>query len=380
MVQIKGFKAYIYNKQKVNVQNLISPPYDVIDSNMKKELGNKSQYNFVNIILNESHDKANELLHKWINEQILVQDSQDSIYIYQHEFKLGSNTFKRTGFVCLLKIEELGNNILPHEQTFEKHINDRYELREKTNSDLEVIFMIYQDKSREIDNLIVPLTENECSLKFIDNDNNIHRIYKVNDKVIIQKITKSMHDKKLLIADGHHRYKTALRYSKGHRYGYVMAALVNSENEGVVILPTNRVLEEKIDIDSLREYFNIKKTNEINFKDKSFIVATSENKYLVELKQKTELSLDVEILHKIIFEKILKIPLEEQKSPKINFYKGNKAALEAVNKNNTAFFVNPPSLKDTFEMANSHKLMPQKSTYFYPKIFSGLVINKFEEA
>lgn len=381
MVQIKAFKAYMYNKQKVNVQNLISPPYDVIDGNMKKELRNKSQYNFVNITLNESHGKANELLHNWINEQILVQDKQDSIYIYQHEFKLGNNIFKRTGFVCLLKIEELGNNILPHEQTFEGHINDRYELREKTNSDLEIVFMIYQDKNKEIDAILYPLTEKECDLKFVDNDNCVHRIYKINDSYIIQKIISSMQGKKLLIADGHHRYKTALKYSKIHGYGYIMAALVNSENEGMVILPTNRILEEKININSLNEYFNIKELNEINFKnfkDKSFIVATSKNKYLIELKQKTEIKLDVEILHKIIFEKILKIPLEEQKPPKISFYKGNKAALEAIKENNAAFFVNPPSLENTFEIANSHKLMPQKSTYFYPKMFSGLVINKFE--
>src|SRR3989338_576368 len=106
-----------------------------------------------------------------------------------------------------------------------------------------------------------------------------------------------------------------------------MATLVNSENEGMVILPTNRILEEKINIDDLREHFNIKVANEINFKDRSFIVATSKNKYLIELKQKTEIKLDVEILHRLIFEKILKIPLEEQKPPRISFYKGNKAAL-----------------------------------------------------
>jgi uncharacterized protein (DUF1015 family) len=380
MVQIKGFKAYKYNKQKVNVQDLITPPYDVIDDGMKKDLRAKSQYNFVNIILNESHDKADELMGKWMDEQILVQDKQDSLYIYQHEFRLGSKTFKRTGFVCLLKTEELGNDILPHEQTFEKHIADRYELRKKTNSDLELIFLIYQDKNREIDKMISPLAEKEADLKFVDDDGCIHRIYKLDDAGIIKKITRSMEDKKLLIADGHHRYQTALRYSKSHGYGYVMAALVNSENEGMVILPTNRVLEEKINVNSLGDYFNITEADKISFKNKSFIVATSEDRYLIGLKQKTELKLDVEILHKIIFGNILNIPLEEQKPPKINFYKGNKATLEAINENNTAFFVNPPSLENAFEIARNHKLMPQKSTYFYPKMFSGFLINKFEEA
>ncbi len=379
MAIIKAFKAYKYNRQKVNLQDVITPPYDVIDENMKKNFRNKSNFNFVNIILNEKHDNAKELLDKWISGQMLVRDKEDSIYIYQQEFKLNSKPFKRTGFACLVKLEELGDNIMPHEQTFEKHINDRYELMEKTSSDLEMIFLIYQDKNKEADNIISQLTGKVEDLKFIDSDGCIHKIYKVDDKAAIKKIILSMQGKKLLIADGHHRYKTALRYSKSHGYGYVMATLVNSENEGMAILPTNRILEERIDINDLREYFNIREVSEINFRNGSFIVATSKNRRLIELKQKTEIKLDVEILHRLIFEKILKIPLEEQKPPKISFYKGNNATLEAINENNTAFFVNPPSLENAFEIANSHQLMPQKSTYFYPKMFSGLLINKFEE-
>ncbi len=377
MVQIKAFKAYRYNRQKVNIHDVIAPPYDVIDSNMRMDLKNKSEFNFVNIILNESHDNAKELLHKWIKENVLMQDKEDSIYIYQQEFKLGNKIFKRTGFVCLLKIEELGNNILPHEQTFEKHIEDRFSLMEKTHSNLELIFMVYQDKKREIDGLIIPLAEKAEELKFVDNDNCIHRIYKANNPHIIRKIAALMQNKKLLIADGHHRYKTALRHSKKYGYGHIMAALVNSDNEGMVILPTNRVAEEKIDINDFTKYFDIKPSNALSFGNNSFIAATNSSKYLMELKQANNSDLDVEILHKLVFEKILKIPQEEQKPPKINFFKGNKATLDAINESNTAFFVNPPPLDKVYEIASAHRILPQKSTYFYPKMFSGLVINKF---
>ncbi|MEK6876926.1 MAG: DUF1015 domain-containing protein [Nanoarchaeota archaeon] len=378
MVEIKPFKAYRYNKQKIDPQDVIVPPYDVIDRNMRMGLKNRSEFNFVNIILNESHDNAKELLHKWIKENVLIQDREDSIYIYQQEFKLNNKTFKRTGFVCLLKIEELGNNILPHEETFEKHIEDRLSLMEKTYSNLELIFMVYQDKKREIDRIITPITEKTEELKFVDNDNCTHRIYKVSNQDIINNIAALMQNKKLLIADGHHRYKTALRYSKKYGYGYIMAALVNSDNEGMAILPTNRVVEEKIDINDFTKYFNIKPANALSFGNNSFIAATNESKYLMELKQANNMDLDVEILHKLVFGKILKIPQEEQKPPKINFFKGNKATLDAVNESNTAFFVNPPSLDKVYEIASANRLLPQKSTYFYPKMFSGLVINKFE--
>lgn len=375
MVEIKAFRGYCYNTEKVDLQDVITPPYDVVDNEMKNNLRKKSEFNFVNLILNESHDKSNELFNKWIKENILVKDEEDSIYVYNQEFNLENKKFKRIGFICLLKVEELGNNILPHEKTFEKCINDRFELMVKTKSNLEQIFMIYQDKDKEIDKITIPLTGKKEDLEFIDNDKCKHRIYKINDRETISKIISLMGDKKLLIADGHHRYKTALRYKE--KYGYVMATLVNSDNEGLVILPVNRVLDEKIDINNLKEYFNIKETEDLVFSNKSFIVAAKNAKYMIELKKQTEIKSDVEVLHNLVFENILKISRENQKPPKVNFYKGNKETFDALNGSNTAFFVNPPELDKLFKIVANNRVLPQKSTYFYPKMFSGLVINKF---
>jgi uncharacterized protein (DUF1015 family) len=202
-----------------------------------------------------------------------------------------------------------------------------------------------------------------------------------------------MQGKKTLIADGHHRYKTALEYKKKQGYDYVMAAFVNSENEGMTILPTNRVVDFNINIDEIpfKNYFEINdiKEKEIkNFPTKSFILAKKKSKYLLNLGQNNIYEalleeefrdLDVAILHKLVFEKILKIPHDEQKEPRIRYIKGNIQTMNAVNEENTAFFVNPPTLDQAFRIANAGKLMPQKSTYFYPKMFSGLVINKFDE-
>ena len=383
MVEIKAFGGLRY--KDVDFQKVITPPYDVIDDDMKKRFQELSEYNFVNLILNDDHNKAKELFNEWINKKILVKD-EDSLYIYQQEFKLDNKIITRTGFICLLKIEDFGKNILPHEKTFDKYINDRFDLMVKTRSNLENIFLIYQDRKKEIDSLIILSTEKEENIKFIDDDNCVHKIWKIDNGEVIEKIVSLMSDKKLLIADGHHRYKTALKYRKEHGNEYVMATLVNSFNEGVVILPTNRLVNEKVNIEDFSDYFDVKEADEItNLEEKSFIVSTKEKKYLIKLREEEILNevfkdneifknLDVAILHNLIFEKILKIPMEEQKPPKIKFVKGNKLTIDSINDSNTAFFVRCPSLEQTFNIANTGKVMPQKSTYFYPKMFSGLVI------
>jgi len=372
MVSIKPFKAYKYNIKKVNIQDVITPPYDVIDEEMNKSLQSKSEYNFVNLILNDKNENAGKLLQKWIKENILIQDDQDSIYVYEQIFSINNKEFKRTGFVCLLRLEECGNNIMPHEMTFDKVLDDRFDLMVKTNSNLGNIFMIYEDKNKEIDRILEEKSNKE--LEFIDDENCVHSIYKL-PKEKIDRVKKLMQDKKLLIADGHHRYKTALRYK--NNYDHVMVTLVNSNNKGMIILPTNRVLNKKIDINDFKEYFNIKTTENLNFGKNSFIIISNGNKYLITLKEKNN-NLDVEILHNLIFEKIIKIPKQDQIHPIIKFIKGNERTLKEINEKNTIFLVNPPTLEKVFKIANNHKILPQKSTYFYPKMFSGLLINKFK--
>jgi len=235
MVVIRGFKGYRYNADKVKYQDIITPPYDVIDANMKKQLAASSPYNFVHVILNEDHARSNELLNSMVTNGILKQDTKDSLYVYEQQYTAHNRRYVRTGFICLVKLEDFGKNILPHERTFEKHIADRYDLMCKTKSDVGQIFLVYEDEKNAIDSILETQKSRPEDMAFADQDENTHKLWCVSDPETVAMIVSSMESKPLLMADGHHRYKTALRYSKEHGdKEYVMTTLVNAYNEGLV--------------------------------------------------------------------------------------------------------------------------------------------------
>ena len=400
MVGIKAFSGFTF--QNYDLQKVIVPPYDIIDSELKNKLMRESEFSFVNLILN-TPDESARLLKKWIQEGVLKKDSSDAIYIYQQEYLLDNKIVKRTGFICLLKVEEFGKNVLPHEKTFQKHIDNRYELTVKTNANLGQIFMVYEDKKKEIDSIIIPLTNSKEEMLFIDADNCKHKIWRITNAETIQKIVNLMKTKQVLIADGHHRYSAAIKFSKENssikNSDFTMFTLVNSLDDGLVILPTNRILNNKvIDLDLFSNYFNITEVNSFDdlfeklFEKKAcFGVGVNNKKFFLELKNKEILNelfsttdecyklIDAAILHKLIFEKILGLSVDEQAAPNIEFVKGNEATIKSLNENNTGFFVRPPTMQETRLVALADKVMPQKSTYFFPKMYSGFVINKFEE-
>jgi len=393
MVEVKAFRGYRYNPEKADVQKAISPPYDVIDDDMKAELGNY-EYNFVHLNLNESHDKAGDILEEWIRNGILVREGKDSLYAYQQEFIVNDKKFTRIGFVCLLKIEEWGKDVLAHEQTFPKIVDERYDLMEKTKANFGNLFMFYEDEKKEIDHILDNITGKQEDMIHIDASGIMHRLWKIDDEDVILGIVEKMKNKKAIMADGHHRYQTALNFHKDHAEikgaENVMVTLVNSFNEGLIILPTNRILNDvKFNIDDFSGYFEIEKIenlDNIKLEEKSFVVAKGKEFYYLRLKEENILdeviededykNLDMIILHKLVFNKILNLT-DEKIAEKISFIKGNEATIKALNEGNAAFFVRPPTLRQTIDMTMKGKIMPQKSTYFFPKLFSGFVINKF---
>ena len=381
MVVIRGFKGYRYNADKVRYQNIITPPYDVIDADMKKQLAASSPYNFVHVILNKDHARSNDLLNSMVNDGILVQDNNDSLYVYEQQYTSHNKRYTRTGFICLVKLEDFGKNILPHERTFEKHIADRYDLMCKTKSDVGQIFLVYEDEKNAIDSILESQKSRSEDMAIVDQDENSHKLWRINDPETIAKIVSIMESKPLLIADGHHRYKTALRYSKEHSgKEHVMTTLVNAYNEGLVILPTNRILNISVDITAFEEHFTIEAldSNEFEQITRSFVVADTNNRHRITLKSGYENELDVVILHDLVFNTILNLTEEQLTQPNIEFVKGNELTEQKITDGKTAFFVNPPSLKQTFDIAQSDRVMPQKSTFFYPKVFSGFVLNRWE--
>ncbi|MCK5282623.1 MAG: DUF1015 domain-containing protein [Nanoarchaeota archaeon] len=423
MVNIKAFKGIRYNSEKVEIDSVITPPYDVISNSQIEEYKNKSKYNYVNIILNKDHKEAADLLKKWQEQEIIKQDNEESLYVYSQIFRKGEKEYTRTGFVALIELEELGRNILPHEKTLAKPLSDRIGLMNKTKFNTGLVLFLYDDKHKIIDKILYESIKDRPEFEFIDNSDVVHKFWKIGDNENIRKISEEMMQYSVIIGDGHHRYKTALEFKRQHpeieNAGYRMACFVNSFNEGMIILPTNRVLFN-IDINfdgllkKINEYFTIEevqdadrliekisskeimidKTKNIKNHVIGFIDNVNKKFYSLNLRN-TEImnkllpdstgiyrKLDVNILHKLIFEKILGITEEEQSlGTKIKFVKGSEETLIKLKeeKYKAAFLLNPPLMREIFLTARANETMPQKSTYFYPKIFSGLVLNKLEE-
>jgi len=416
----------MYNKEKVgDFGKVITPPYDVINEQQKKELKSLSQYNMVNLLLGDNYEQAEDIFLEWQKQEILKRDDKESIYIYSQTFKYNGCEFTRTGFISLIKLEELGRGVLPHEKTMEKPFRDRLQLLNTTKANLGSIFILYDDKKQVIDAIIkAKIDEKEPEFSFLDKVGIKHRLWKISDIEFINKIVEEMIKYQCIIADGHHRYRSVLKFKEEHPEltdaKYTMCCLVNSFNEGLFVLPIDRFVSklENLDIDKviskLREHFEIEEVEKVNeliekidstevlidksanlknhvfgmycyLNKKSYLLKLRDNKILDEYyPNKTEIyrKLDINILHRIIFENILGITKEDQyKEANIEYTKGNKRALDKIqsDKYQFAFFINAPLMREIFLTARANETMPQKSTYFYPKIYSGLVINKIDK-
>jgi uncharacterized protein (DUF1015 family) len=425
MVDIIPFNGITYNKEKISdFSRVITPPNDVISKEVKQELIDQSDFNFVKLILpdgnGDKYENSAKLLKEWVQEEVLAKDDEETIYIYSESYIIDGKMFGRTGFMTLIKLEDLGNGVLPHEKILEKDLKDRIELIKTTKANFGVPFVLYDDKQKIIDEIVGKEIEGkEPYINFTDKKNVTHKLWKVSNKKAIMKIQEEMKQYRCVIADGHHRYTSELKVkemledTEGAKYG--LLCFVNSFNEGMIILPTNRVVFglENIDmgevIEQLNEYFEVEEIGDIeelakkvsetkimidkttNLKNHVFGVYSNLNNkgYLLSLKDisildsimpgKTDIyqKLDINILHKIIIEKILGISEEKQKNREnIDFIKGNEETVAKMQDKEIqfAFFVNPPLMREVFLTARAGETMPQKSTYFYPKVFSGLVI------
>ena len=426
LVEIKSLKGWLYNKNKVNdLSKVITPPNDVINKEEKQEL-EQNDYNFANLILpdgnGDKYENAAKLLKKWQEQDILIQDNEENIYAYSESYSIDGKEFSRIGFISLIRLEDMGKGVLPHEKVLEKDIKDRVALISTTKADFGIPFVLYDDKEKVTDSIIKQaIAGKEPYIDFVDQQAVNHKLWKISDNDVIDKIKNEMQKYQCIIADGHHRYTSELKVremlsdNEGAKYG--LLCFVNSFNEGMVILPTNRVVFdlENVNVDDflnkINEYFDVeeiakedlvKKMEEVevlidksqNLKNHVFGVYCNLNKkaYLLKLKDnevlkqyfpdKTDIyqKLDVNIIHKVIVRDILGITEEQQTNREhIDFIKGNQETMEKMKDGNIqfAFFINPPLMREVFLMSRAGEVMPQKSTYFFPKVFSGLVVYKF---
>lgn len=447
MVEVLPFKGYRYNEDKIeNFEKVVSPPYDVIKPKLQNILYDKSDYGIVRIIKgkelvaddekNNKYTRAVDFLKKLIDENYLIQENKDSIYVYSQIFKIEGIENERTGFIALLKLEEFCEGISTdqnecvgvhqHEETLPKDIQDRLSLLRATKANFGQIFSIYSDPDRTVDDILDSVKNNSPLMNVKDDDGVIHKLWNLSNLNLITKIKEVLKNKKIVIADGHHRYKTALQFSKENiNAKYRMMTFVNTQNKGLVILPTHRLIinivnfeinelieqleinfeiitldfDTENEIEKRKEMFNLMKENFEKGLNSFGMFCKTNKYYILTLKNKNLLNnikdhsdawkkLDVTILHNLILEKLLGIDKEKlakgsvQSESYVEYIKGiGNAVQDSIIKVNqegyqTIFFMNPTKIEEVDEVAGNHETMPQKSTFFYPKVFTGFVVYK----
>jgi len=435
-MQIKPFKAFrFYSSVVGDVGNCVAPPYDVISPDQQEQLYKKSKHNIVRIIKgkttasdngdNNQYTRAADYLNKWIEQGALKRDTAETIYAYVQDFELAGTQFQRSSFIALAKLEEFGKIVRPHEQIFDKPMLDRLNLKRATIAKFGLALMLYEDEQKVADKIINQAVSTESLIDFIDEQNARHRLFTITAKEDIEQIVKMMSNKSCIIADGHHRYTTALTYSKesGNTTAkYQMLAFANTFQKGLVVLATHRLVGnlenfcyEKL-IAELKKNFELTElqfnspqtkldarqkmlaqmnTEHDNDKNAFGIYGSNNAFYVAVLRDKQAMdpvmpdmssawkALDVSVLHKLILEKLLDIDEERLvKGENLQYVKDTPNAIDQsisqvdAGHKQAAFFMNPVKMQQLTMVTDAGERMPQKSTYFYPKIYTGLMIQK----
>ncbi|MFA6456962.1 MAG: DUF1015 domain-containing protein [Bacteroidota bacterium] len=426
MATIKPFRAVRYNQMKVKIASVVAPPYDVISPEQQNGYYDQDPFNVIRLILGREEDRyssAAKTYAEWQSSDVLLRDLTPSIYPLVQTFKNNEGKeIKRKGFIALCHLEEFEKKIvLPHEKTLSKAKEDRFKLFKATKSNFSQVFSLYSDAEKKIDQYLDPI-HSTYPVVDVEFENVRNQLWQVTDISVIDHIAVLMEPKQVLIADGHHRYETGLAYRDlmrsqnphhtGHElYNYIMMFFTNLDDEGLVIFPTHRIIHSLPVYDgsalmtTLQQHFDVQvfptpqmmmdalKTipkfayGFVSKHSSKFFVASLKNESMLaslvteplpdEVKQ-----LDVVLLHNYILGKLLGISQEAQeKKLNIHYLQNVRDGVEEVasGKSQIAFFVNPTRIDQVRAVTKSSNTMPQKSTFFYPKLISGLVFNKMEE-
>ncbi|MGH7886040.1 MAG: DUF1015 domain-containing protein [Thermodesulfobacteriota bacterium] len=403
MAEIKAFKGIRYNPDKIsNFTQVVAPPYDVINVAEQDGFYKKDPFNVIRLILSKGegdkkYSDASNTFNDWLKNNILIQDDTPSIYPYYQEFEFEGEKYKRKGFIAAVKNEDFeSRTILPHEQTFKKHKEDRLKLTTACNANLSQVFCVYSDREGKVEKLI----DDNLSAPLIDivtDDGIKNSFWKISDPEIISNIQDTLKEKNLLIADGHHRYETSMNYRNQQRekfgensgtkpYDYVMMYISRGEGEGLIINPTHRTVKnlgtmneykvmEEIGKSFTIEKIDINEALNLEFNQISIVTKIPDGIYKLtpkESKSKKYENLAIMLLHSEILNKIIN---EDQ--AEIKFSKFHDEVIEDVQNGDfkAGFLLPKLNADDIFEVVLDGVKMPHKTTYFYPKILSGLVFN-----
>ena len=433
MAHIEPFRALRYDPSRVSIPQVVTQPYDKITPEMQEGYYAVSPYNLVRVILGKQHagdhagenrySRASNFFQSWRNDGIFLRDAEPSLYLYVQRFKVpgGKSELERRGVIALGRIEDYSAGVVfRHEQTLAKPKADRLDLLRATRAHFGQLFMLYSDPAGEIDAALQP--GHAPDLDTQDEYGVSHQVWKIADPGLVSMVREKMRDKKLVIADGHHRYETALNYRNEQRaakaaagsvapHELVMMTLVNMDSPGLVILPTHRVVHglESFSAAAFREkasaYFSVEEVDasvdaaratvilrEAGRIGTAMLAVAADRVFLLDRPRPVspnfydglslrQQSLDVVQLHRCLLEGVLGISEEairEQKNVRYIRDIGESMAQVRNGTANVAFLMNPVRMAQVRDIAFAGEVLPQKSTDFYPKLLTGLTIYSLE--
>jgi uncharacterized protein (DUF1015 family) len=437
MAIVAPFRGVRYNPEKFDSLDVtVAQPYDKITDEMRERYYAASDYNIARIIKGRTaesdsesdnqYTRARGFYEAWLSNGVLVRDAEPAVYAYDQEYNRPDTgtTATRQGYIAALELTEFSEGVvLPHEKTLSGPKMDRLNLLRATQTHMGQIFMLYPDQANTINNLLAAHRDRAPDIEAKDDFGDTHRVWGVTDQSTLAKIREEMKPKFLVIADGHHRYETALNYrnemrdklsawSEEDAFNWVMVTLVGMEDPGLVILPTHRVMHSLSSktasdvVEDAREFFEaeevggkdelVKTMAEAAFGAKQAVGLYGDGKFwvltlktpavldrFVEADRALEYKLlDVTVLHSILIEHVLGLSKESvARQDNIAYIRSLDEAIEMVDsgKAEFAFLLNATRIEQVKTIARKRERMPQKSTDFFPKLITGLVMCPVEQ-
>jgi len=425
-IRIAPFRALTFNLARSGpLERIVAPPYDLINQTRQNELYARSPYNVVRLELNRAADpyaSAAATLAQWIDACVVEPALQPAMYFYTQTFQIEGRRLVRSGMIARIRLEEFKDGrILPHERTFPKAKEDRLRLLTATRVNVSPIFGLYPSGDTAVEALLAKVAARAPMIEVTDDLGIVNEVRAIDDAEEIAIVQRALADARVLIADGHHRYETALEYRRRRRaqdgnpagtrpYDYVMMTLVAFDDPGLVILPTHRLVRrlpaaalESFDARAA-EIFELREVPSVDAM-RTAIAEESHGTIGVVLKGSHPLrvlrlrdhdaiaaamtnvppavrELDVSILQTLVLDRIFGIkPDEVRKGGNIEYTIDAHAAAAAVVSGaaDGAFIMTAPTVHDVERVCNAGATMPEKSTYFFPKLLTGLVMNPLDD-
>ena len=432
MARIRAFRGYTYARTSPDISTLASQPYDVISPGQREKLLDRDPHNVVALELPEGpldpelpgnrYATGATRWDAWRDEGILVRDSEPTLYVLEQRFELNGREVRRKSFIVEVGLEPFDAGVvLPHERTLPKALGDRFNLTKSCAANFSQVFGLFSDTERLTDSIIRTAMENEPTLTATDDDGVVSTVWAVTDPAVQAELTGLLSDKALFIADGHHRYTTALAYRDERRaadeaagitsvdpdHDFVMMALANMDDSDLIVLPTHRVASAEGDLDieafyeGLEPFFEVENLPEGHpdqaldgFDRPAFLIKTTAAERPLRAVLRPEVlleevisvqhssawkELDVAVLQELILNPLLGIhPDKPETLDRMAFVKNAHDALNMTGEYDVAFILRATRMDQLRSVALGGEIMPQKSTYFYPKVLSGLVMRGME--